>query len=173
MGMIQCPYGEHQIDESSKICPICGRILENNWSKTHALASADEDQTLARFGTSLFSNRMTLHLRIRGEEKTFSLEAEGVQTIILGRGDPATGEKPTVDLSPFGAIEKGVSRKHAHITRSGDNALHLSDLESANGTYLNGQRMIPYQPRIIRNGDELRLGRLVLLVEFTRKSAKN
>ncbi|MFN8531419.1 MAG: FHA domain-containing protein [Anaerolineae bacterium] len=171
--MVQCPYGEHQIDDSSKICPICGRILTTNWSQTRALAEAEEEQSLARFGTSFFNDKMTLHLRIRGENKTFSIEAETMKEIVLGRGDPATGTVPTIDLGPYEAIEKGVSRKHAQIIRREDNALHLIDLASGNGTYLNGQRLIPNQPRILRNGDEIRLGRLVMMIEFTKRSGRD
>ncbi|MDX2161089.1 MAG: FHA domain-containing protein [bacterium] len=170
MSMVKCPYGDHQIDENSKVCPVCGRLLASNWSKTKAIAQNDDEDTLARFGTSYFSSKMMLHLRLRGEDKTFSIAAEQMVSIIIGRGDPATGEKPAVDLSLHGGMEMGVSRKHAEIVRREDNALHLLDLESANGTHLNGQRLVPRQGRILRNGDEIRLGRLVLLVEFTRPS---
>lgn len=173
MGMVKCPYGEHEIDDASKICPVCGRVLTTNWSQTRALAEAGEEQSLARFGTSFFNDKMTLHLRLRGENKTFSVDAETMKEITLGRGDPATGVMPTIDLSPYEAMEKGVSRNHAQIIRREDNALHLIDLSSGNGTYLNGQRLVPNQARILRNGDEVRLARLVLLVEFTRRSPKS
>ena len=69
------------------------------------------------------------------------------------------------DLTPFKALEKGVSRVHARITR--DNELtHVIDLSSTNGTYLNGFRLIANQARILRSGDELILGRLKVVVKF-------
>ena len=37
-----------------------------------------------------------------------------------------------------------------------------------NGTFLNGQRLVPNQPRILRDGDEIRLGHLVLYVRFVK-----
>jgi pSer/pThr/pTyr-binding forkhead associated (FHA) protein len=40
------------------------------------------------------------------------------------------------------------------------------DLESTNGTYLNGVWMYPNQPRLLRDEDELMLGSLVLHVKF-------
>lgn len=43
----------------------------------------------------------------------------------------------------------------------------VSDMGSANSTYLNGQRLMPYEPRILRDNDELRLGRLVIRISFT------
>jgi pSer/pThr/pTyr-binding forkhead associated (FHA) protein len=40
------------------------------------------------------------------------------------------------------------------------------DLDSTNGTYLNGVWMYPNQPRVLRDGDELMLGSLVLRFKF-------
>ena len=42
----------------------------------------------------------------------------------------------------------------------------VSDLGSANGSFINGQRMMPKEVRVLRHGDELRLGKLVLLASF-------
>jgi len=171
MALVTCPCEDkREIDEHSKICDFCGRLLAANWSQTRALDSADDEDTMARFGTSFFNGRMMLNLRLRGIDKAFTMDAEIVNDVILGRSDPATGEKPTIDLTPFGGETQGVSRRHAKITRREDNALHLVDLKSANGTYLNGQKLIPEQPRIVRNGDEIRLGKLVITIEFARKS---
>ena len=47
-----------------------------------------------------------------------------------------------------------------------DGALHIVDNDSANGTYLNGQRLVARQPRILRDGDDIRLGHLVVRVTF-------
>ena len=51
------------------------------------------------------------------------------------------------------------------ITRDGD-LVHVCDLGSTNGTFLNGRRLIDRQRRLLRNGDELMLGRLRVLVRF-------
>jgi hypothetical protein len=138
---------------------------------TRSLTGTLEEDGVSRMGTSYFNNRMALMLRVRGEEFAFMLQGEELDDVVIGRTDPNTGERPKVDLTPYGASDKGVSRKHARINRRENNALHLTDLDSANSTYLNGQRLIPNQPRILRNGDELRLGRLVITVEFTRGTA--
>jgi pSer/pThr/pTyr-binding forkhead associated (FHA) protein len=84
---------------------------------------------------------------------------------VLGRSDNTSTQKPDLDLTPYGALEKGVSRIHAAIERSED-TLTLIDMGSANGTHLNGQRLIPDQPRVLRDGDEIRLGKLVAHVYF-------
>jgi pSer/pThr/pTyr-binding forkhead associated (FHA) protein len=87
------------------------------------------------------------------------------QETILGRLDPASGTAPDLDLTPYGALQGGVSRIHAAIRR-GEDTLTLVDLGSVNGTHLNGQRLIPNQPRVLRDGDEIRLGKLVAHVYF-------
>jgi pSer/pThr/pTyr-binding forkhead associated (FHA) protein len=58
-----------------------------------------------------------------------------------------------------------VSRVHAAIERSED-TLTLIDMRSSNGTLLNGQKLVPDQPRVLRDGDEVRLGKLVAHIYF-------
>jgi pSer/pThr/pTyr-binding forkhead associated (FHA) protein len=85
--------------------------------------------------------------------------------MILGRADSSSPRQPDIDLTPFGALEKGVSRMHAAIEKS-DDVLTLVDMGSSNGTHLNGQRLRPDQPRVLRDGDEVRLGKLVAHIYF-------
>ncbi|MCS7071755.1 MAG: FHA domain-containing protein, partial [Anaerolinea sp.] len=66
-------------------------------------------------------------------------------------------------------FEKGVSRLHAAICRQ-DETLTIVDMGSSNGTHLNGQRLIPDQPRVLRDGDEIRLGKLVAHIYFKRQN---
>ena len=73
--------------------------------------------------------------------------------------------QPEVDLSPYGATKLGVSRNHLTLSRDHD-TIFVTDLGSANSTYLNGQRLMPHERRILRDNDELRLGRLVVRVNF-------
>jgi pSer/pThr/pTyr-binding forkhead associated (FHA) protein len=42
----------------------------------------------------------------------------------------------------------------------------LIDLGSTNGSFINDQRLVAHQPRILRDGDILRLGSLVVQVNF-------
>ena len=58
-----------------------------------------------------------------------------------------------------------MSRRHLDLPRQHDTIL-VTDLGSANSTYINGQRLIPREPRILRDNDELRLGRMVIRVTF-------
>jgi len=111
---------------------------------------------------------MNLVVKVHGFDKTFTFDAAQITKLTMGRVDPDTGESPVVDLKDCKAIEKGVSRRHAAIIRRDTGTLSLVDQESDNGTYLNGQRLVPNQPRILRDGDEIRLGHLVLYVRFEK-----
>lgn len=99
------------------------------------------------------------------------LEIEGLHRIsldelpeyTLGRKDPASGAFPEVDLSPFGALEAGVSRKHAKITRLGGNRYYIMDLMSTNSTAVNGESLEPFRPRLLEDGDEITVGLLRLV----------
>lgn len=85
--------------------------------------------------------------------------------LVLGRYDSETDTSPDVSLDDYAATELGVSRRHAAITVEED-GVKVMDLNSANATYINGQKLIAYQSRILRDGDELCLGKLVLRVTF-------
>jgi pSer/pThr/pTyr-binding forkhead associated (FHA) protein len=65
------------------------------------------------------------------------------------------------DLSLGGA---GVSRHHCDLTVDARGRLVVVDRGSTNGTFVNGERLAPQRARVVRVGDELRIGewRLVL-----------
>lgn len=87
---------------------------------------------------------------------------QGKQTILIGREDPVSGIFPEIDLDPYGAQEEGVGRRHAQLVLQGGQ-VYLEDLDSVNGTFLNRQKISPRQPQPLKNGDELRFGKMVLI----------
>ena len=82
--------------------------------------------------------------------------------LIIGRADHG-GPAPDIDLSSLQAIEQGVSRRHARIVRSGDDAA-LEDLSSLNGTFIGGHRLTAGHPEVIRPGDEVQFGKVILVM---------
>lgn len=96
------------------------------------------------------------------------IRAPLAQTQILGRTDEDRKIFPTIDLAPYQAQEKGVSRLHAKLTAR-DNRIIVEDIGSSNGTYLNGHRLVRGIPSRVRNGDTLRLGNLALQLHFVLK----
>jgi pSer/pThr/pTyr-binding forkhead associated (FHA) protein len=86
---------------------------------------------------------------------------QGKTVILIGREDPVSGIFPEIDLDPYGGQEAGVGRKHAQMTVNAGQVF-IEDLDSVNGTVLNRQRLTPRQPQPVKNGDEIRIGKLVL-----------
>jgi pSer/pThr/pTyr-binding forkhead associated (FHA) protein len=83
--------------------------------------------------------------------------------LILGRSEAEGEFAPDLDLTPFDGQNLGVSRRHAAILQYHER-LHLVDLESANGTFLGGQRLPSNVPVRLKDGDLLRLGSLSLVI---------
>ncbi len=164
--VIICENCGHDNPEGALICIQCGAKL------THAIDSAlgtkelgetDDSVGKPHWGTARFSHASMLIIHIRDSNEPIVMEMQ--DELVLGRYDPVSRTRPDLDLSPFQAVDKGVSRLHAAIRRQ-DDSLNVIDLGSANSTYLNGQRLVPHQPRVLRDGDELRLGMLVLHIYF-------
>ena len=82
-------------------------------------------------------------------ERTFRILPGGVRTV--GR---ATGADFIVDAAL-------VSRVHCRLTALPDGQLEVRDLESTNGTFVNGQRV---EQARLSDGDRLQVGRLELVV---------
>ena len=65
--------------------------------------------------------------------------------IILGRLHPSNKIQPQVDLTEFGGGLHGASRLHAAL-RHDDDQWWIEDLDSSNGTWVDGERLAPYCP---------------------------
>lgn len=61
----------------------------------------------------------------------------------------------------------GVSRRHATIVGDAQGVVWLNDLDSTNGTFLNGNRVPGLVPHRLQNGDRVRFGGSVV-VKFVR-----
>lgn len=85
--------------------------------------------------------------------------------ITIGRA--AGDANPDLDLTPYGAKNKGVSRIHAHI-RPGASSLVLMDAESSNGTFWNRIRVPAHTEQILRDGDVITFGRLNFLLKVIK-----
>jgi pSer/pThr/pTyr-binding forkhead associated (FHA) protein len=91
------------------------------------------------------------------------LDVDGLLTV--GRADLVEKFIPGVDLGPFGGQDAGVSRRHALLWGT-DDGLYIRDLESTNGTYINGFRLQPKQPYKLRNNDKIEVGQMHIVVQI-------
>jgi hypothetical protein len=94
-----------------------------------------------------------LSLHISGPYGDETVDWQGKE-ILLGRNDAKTRVFPEVNLD-----DSAASRRHLSIwLEDVDSKYYAQDLESANGTLLNGRDLKPGEPTIINNGDVLKIG---------------
>ena len=154
------PLGDEPEDETvQEVSPFRSGTLIVPQSGRLRKSSEEE----ADGGTHL-NGRRQVYLVLRGMVEFVSFEHRPSFTV--GRVDlKKGGAVPDIDLSSYGAVQRGVSREHVRLEIR-DDQLFITDLGSTNGTFLRGERIAPYTPYVIREEDEVVLGRLSLHIRF-------
>lgn len=86
-----------------------------------------------------------------------------IPDIVVDSEDYVIGRSP--DISDCAILEAAVSRIHCKVSKI-DDKIAVLDLGSANGTYVNGSRLIPNQPHFISDNDVLRIANSDFLIKF-------
>lgn len=164
--MKTCPYCQHQVLEGAILCPECGANLVEQPAAEVSPAGLPEAGETRKAGDS--SGHTTAHitptvLRLLVLNSGRTIFCPMKEVLLIGRTDAAGGVFPDVDLGPDNGYMAGISRRHARITRRGEH-FYLEDLNSMNGTYLNRNKLTAHTPVAFQDGDEIRLGNLVLRV---------
>jgi hypothetical protein len=149
-----CPACKLGIDANSIVCRHCGTKLEltppgkvdNLKDLTAGLPKPADGLALYPVGTS------TPIVVARDKE------------FILGR-ETGEGTEKIVDLTNLDGYAMGVSRRHARI-RAAENGYKIIDLNSANGTWLNGQILVPTIANDLPSGSNIQLGHLKLVAIY-------
>ena len=185
--MIRCPSCQHENEPDAQNCAQCGisllleSLVAENQPDNEAKPTPEQQA-----GSEIRKGVTTLQVTDLPEEITdlqHIVGATGVLSgkisfyipgklepiivdiadgVTLGRTDP-DGPSVTVDLTNYDAHALGVSRKHAVINTS-DDGYTVMDLGSSNGTWLNTTQIQPNVAHLLRNGDQIRLGRLRMFV---------
>jgi len=143
---MKCKECQMENIEGALFCEECGAKLEEIPGFVETAAEAGNTHIVLAS-----SDGSKLELPVKDE-------------VIIGREDPISEVFPDVDLTSLGGMEKGVSRKHAVIHRSGTD-FTVEDMGSTNGTYINRKRIQPHAPQTIKPGDEVKFGKLSLSVK--------
>lgn len=171
-GGITCPTCGHRNRPGILLCENCGTNLTTgvkssvgtrDLMKEQDKGGEDAQKAVETAGGAAFTEDMVLRIEIEGGSTPMLVYPK--QEIIMGRRDPNTGGMPDVDLTAYAGYRMGVSRRHAAI-RLQDKQLNVSDLGSSNGTFLNGTRLNAHRPYQLKDGDEVRLGQMVLRLYF-------
>ena len=99
-------------------------------------------------------------------DETSPIAINRLNNLVIGRNNPDdVSDVVDVDLTAFEAQNLGVSRKHASIDALKEPPM-ITDLNSANGTFINGIKLQPNHDEPLESGDELTLGRLVMRIYY-------
>ena len=162
--MDSCANCDTKSRTDAVFCYKCGYIL--NTKGAHDTKQFTD--ALGGYDTHYYGNDSLLVLRPRDATTPIELRPQlQDHELVIGRITENNVMRPDVDLSPYHAENLGVSRLHVAIRHAKHgNTLQIYDLGSANGTFINGQRLHPKEERILRKGDEIRLGRMVIGVDY-------
>lgn len=78
---------------------------------------------------------------------------------VVGRADQVSNFTPDIDLGPYGALDHGVGRRHARLFIQ-QGQIMVEDLNSTNGSSLEGISLKPNQPQPVVDNAQLLFGSL-------------
>ncbi len=131
----------------TKVCPACGR----------------ENQKTARFcvgcGHSFVPLRPAILRVVEPVRAAWEMPVVRSPTL-LGRTSEAENYQPDFDMTFYDEGDY-VSRRHARITK-GRVGYFITDLGSSNGTTVNGHSLNAHRAYLLRNGDRIKVGLVVI-----------
>ena len=147
---VRAPEPEPSVTRPSQPDPVVESQFEDREEESTKITSlTDTDPRLRR--PNIAKNRASL-LAIAGPQSglLFALETDEV---VIGRGK---------DIG-IQIHDVGISRRHSVLRRSADGEWEIADLQSTNGTFVDGQRI---ETKKLVEGDRIQIGRTTVL-KFT------
>ncbi|MCA9665908.1 MAG: sigma 54-interacting transcriptional regulator [Myxococcales bacterium] len=131
-----------------------GTLTGEDFSPTEQLATERLAEEIAALDPSAHAAPppRAASLTIYSRAATLQLSIEPGRALVIGRGRP----------SDVIVRDRSLSREHARFELDDDAALWVEDLDSTNGTHLNGERVVGRAA--IAPGDDLRLGSTAVVV---------
>lgn len=165
--MHTCPYCGQPYRAGMLFCEDCGQQLFSG-----------DDDTLSHMTRRPVQmqppQRLMGHIPRRDEYKSVQVYVQDARMPIiiqpckrtlLGRSDRDSETCPDIDLTAYGAREKGVSRIHAAL-ECRDDAPVIVDLDSTNGVTINGYPLSRGASHVLHDGDEIQFGHLMTHIYF-------
>ena len=151
----RCPTCGYRIGPEDIFCQNCGAQIS-----TAATAESDLPAETDESATAVEQAKLTIKLVVGLTDTAILLDADRNEWLV-GRSDPIRGIFPEVDLGTHGGDKSGVSRRHARLSAQ-EGQRFVSDLNSTNFTFLNGEKLEPGKLYPLKDGDEIRFGLLAL-----------
>lgn len=164
--VMTCQHCKAQTHSGAPYCPQCGHALTASIPTPLLAQSAAQGIAISEFPVPLGAGAPA-----RVPSAILLRMTNGQQFILHGQTDYAIGrlgagrDRPDVDLAAWYGFEGGVSREHIAIHVGGE-GVFVRDMDSANETIHNGFRLMPRQWYALGDGDELKLGAIILRVSF-------
>ena len=155
--MIRCQSCGAIHPPNTLFCDECGyRLLKAQKVDTAQLPHEQAEELIPPLRLSLY----TL-------DNVKQFECALTTELFIGRTDYTVNARPDIDLSRLKGLTQGVSRRHARLVRTGQKVL-LEDLNSLNGTFVGGMKLVAHRPQDIQSGDEIQFGNVVLRIQFNQ-----
>jgi hypothetical protein len=166
--MILCPNCHHEEMPGSLFCSECGAQLvvsevpttqhiQRNPSDILAVQPPMHSPPSPPSTGGAVDAVVSLHMVDSGQIVNLTGQTE----FTIGRTAEGQPILPDVDLSPYEAYAKGVSRLHSALKIHNQRVV-ITDLGSSNGTRVNGQKIVPHVDYPLNHGDMIALGKFTI-----------
>jgi hypothetical protein len=158
-----CPACKHENDDSALVCSRCGAVLEDNPTRLVAIPNSIvlNSTQAADFIEAALIPEDGIGVYVDGAPRPYYVSI--YRELIIGRADAAL--EAVLDLPGVDTYNLGLSRRHAVVRRT-KFGFEVIDLASRNGTWLNGEQLIPNKPYSFPSGSQLRFGRMLLTIVY-------
>lgn len=146
-------------------CRRCGEILNANANFCWSCGAPQHDATTP----DTVAVPVVESVHVAGSEPVVAPATCPVDTLVIVSGSRTNENiELTLEVSSVGRHEDSViflddvsvSRHHGLFTRTASGRITVRDLNSLNGTYVNGARV---EESVLRNGDEIQIGKFKLV----------
>lgn len=188
--MIICPNCKEEIDDDSlfcdqcgeklyfcsscgkvgtgKRCTYCGGIMESPRDPSVTSSTNLRNNEGGNGSTTLgdtTAGQLSMDNSLRDGTDALVLESMVLGIKIKAIHDAYIGRREGPYTSQFSNC-RYVSGCHAKLEESADHKWTITDLNSSNGTMVNGEPLQPGQPAMIKNGDKVTLANITLTVKL-------
>ncbi|MEK6221736.1 MAG: FHA domain-containing protein [Chloroflexota bacterium] len=166
---IICPNCHHNEFEGALFCSECGsKLVTEDGLNTVTISQKESEITKKPEKKNVTSEvfdtteaKVSLHIMQTGQ----ILPLVGREVFTIGRVSDGQSILPDIDLSPYEAYAKGVSRLHATI-KFNEQEISITDLGSSNGTRINKSKLPPHEENNLNHGDIIALGQFKIQALF-------